>query len=201
MEREESGSQLEMAKPWPSYPTLHLNIADDKDVRKGMGVLVEGESRFTYIKFSAQFCGYPGMETAALQIGDKGNEAVKLLAPTLAASGFRGKLEFSFCNLNEEAGEMLAEALRRNRYLTGFTCIANPCDFSLHSSGTLSRAMIASQAPLATWNSQPLPGDIADARKRVGIMVVLCANARPGKKSILRVLPLELYRMLKEYLY
>lgn len=60
---------------------------------------------------------------------------------------------------------MLAEAVRENRALTGFSCFGNPDGFEADENA-LRQAVIDTRAPLQVWNNNPLSSDIVAERNR-----------------------------------
>ena len=65
-------------------------------------------------------------------IGNKGNDAIKKLAPAIKTSTTENLiLNFIFCNLNENSQHLLADAIAENAYISGFKCLLNDKDIHL----------------------------------------------------------------------
>jgi len=163
--------------------TLTLKIQDDADVQRGVDLLL-GKSPLDdidVIQFSFNdhywdsFFSDSRRDEAKDAIGSKGDQAVtsKIAAAMENCSVPGLHIRFAFCNLSEAAILCLAEAVKLNQTLRGFSCFQNPCNFpngrnydaSTRAEQSVRDALVASHAPLEIWNNNPLPDEIFSKRE------------------------------------
>ena len=112
-------------------------------------------------------------------VGDKGNLAIPLITKAIEDSKVTAHLRFTYCNLNEESLNLLAVALEKNKSLSGFSCLYDPCtvvkcsaDCLMHEDKMnplmkrMEEAVIKTKAPLQIWNNRDLDTKIQTQRKR-----------------------------------
>jgi hypothetical protein len=135
-------------------------------------------------------------------IGNLGNETVKLsLAKAIEECIAPIYIRFAYCNLDRISQQLLADAVAKNKHLTGFSCFQNPYNFDAsgnympESDEVFKMAIITSPAPLKIWNNSPLTDPVKVGRSLYPLLA-LRLFPHIGVHSPMRKLPSELFRLV-----
>lgn len=142
-----------------------LTVSQNAESRgQEMTKLFDGDGDVLILSYTLAAEG-TSKEKAASVIGRAGSEAVrKVLCRALAESKLAIEVVFRYCNLDSDAVTALADAVRENKHLVGFSVIGNPGN-DKDGERALRRACMETLAPIQWFQGQCLSDGMRQARR------------------------------------
>ena len=146
--------------------TGKLSISQVADFKAQESSSFDGDGDVLVLSYTSDLSSGSQHE-AKMVLGSQGDHVMmKQIIPAIATSSATIESVIRSCNLSIISILALAEALRRNRHLIGFSVLDNPGNYK-NGDSQLRRACIDTYAPLKWFQGQFLSDNLVAARQQV----------------------------------